>query len=57
MNLPISPEQVHQVFGTDTMQELAAKSGMDTQEVARKLSALLPMAIDHLTPGGVIPKA
>jgi uncharacterized protein YidB (DUF937 family) len=56
-NLPISAQQVHQTFGAETIQALAAKSGLDPQEVAQKLSALLPTAIDKLTPGGVIPKA
>lgn len=55
-NLPISADQVHQVFGADTMQDLAAKAGMGPQHVAQKLSLLLPQAIDALTPGGEIPR-
>jgi uncharacterized protein YidB (DUF937 family) len=52
-NQPISPEQLSQVFGSNgTLQELAAKFGMDPQILAQKLSQVLPQAIDHLTPAG-----
>jgi uncharacterized protein YidB (DUF937 family) len=54
-NQPISPAQVHQVFGSDLISQLAAKAGMNPQDVAAKLSQLLPTAIDKLTPGGSIP--
>ncbi|HVW68104.1 MAG TPA: YidB family protein [Steroidobacteraceae bacterium] len=49
-NLPISPDQVHQVFGADTIKELAARAGLDPQEALQKLSQALPQAIDRLTP-------
>lgn len=53
-NQPISPEQLAQAFGNNgTLQELAARFGMDPQTLAQKLSQALPHAIDHLTPGGV----
>ena len=52
-NQPISPEQLSQVFGSNgTLQELAARFGMDPQTLAQKLSQVLPQAIDHLTPAG-----
>jgi len=56
-NIPISAAQVQQVFGWDMLQDLAIESGMSLPEVAHKLAALLPQAIDRLTPGGVMPKA
>ncbi len=55
-NLPISAEQIHQVFGSDTVQELAAKAGLSPQELAAKLASILPQAIDKMTPGGVAGK-
>jgi uncharacterized protein YidB (DUF937 family) len=55
-NQPLSPDQVHQAFGSDTVKELAAKVGLTPQDLAAKLSAILPQAIDHLTPGGAVPK-
>ncbi len=54
-NQPITPAQVHQAFGADTIQALAAKLGIDPQELAQKLSSALPQAIDKLTPGGAVP--
>ena len=56
-NQPISADQVHQAIGADTIQEIAAKFGLTPQDLAHKLSQVLPQAIDKLTPGGVVPKA
>ena len=53
-NQPISPDQVHQTFG-GVLGQLAAKTGMSPQDLAQKLSHVLPAAIDHLTPNGTIP--
>ncbi len=53
-NQPISPDQVHQVFG-GAITTLATKLGMTPQELAAKVSQHLPAAIDHLTPGGKVP--
>ena len=55
-NQPITADQLHQVLGSGTVQELAAKAGLSVPEFTAKLSQLLPQAIDKLTPGGVIPK-
>ena len=54
-NQPISPEQVHQVFGSDMISQLAAKAGVNPQDLAAKLSQMLPTAIDKLTPAGTVP--
>ena len=54
-NQPISPNQVHQAFGPGILSDLAAKSGLNTQDLAQKLSQLLPQVVDKLTPGGQIP--
>jgi uncharacterized protein YidB (DUF937 family) len=56
-NQPITADQVHQAFGSDTVKQLAAKVGMSPEDLAAKLSAVLPQAIDKLTPGGAVPKA
>ncbi|HTP40422.1 MAG TPA: YidB family protein [Steroidobacteraceae bacterium] len=56
-NQPISPDQVHQVFGADTIAAMAAKLGINPQELTAKLSQALPKAVDHLTPNGVVPPA
>lgn len=54
-NQPISADQLHQVFGSGVIGQLAAKAGMNPQDLAAKLSQVLPTAIDKLTPGGTIP--
>jgi uncharacterized protein YidB (DUF937 family) len=56
-NLPITADQIHQVFGSDTVKELAAKVGLSPDVLAGKLSQILPQAIDKLTPGGALPKS
>jgi uncharacterized protein YidB (DUF937 family) len=56
-NQPITADQIHQAFGSDTVKQLAAKVGLSPEDLAAKLSQILPQAIDKLTPGGVAPKA
>jgi uncharacterized protein YidB (DUF937 family) len=56
-NQAITPDQIHQAFGADTVKELAAKVGLSPDVLAAKLSQVLPQAIDKLTPGGAVPKA
>lgn len=55
-NQAISAEQIHQAFGQDTIAALAAKVGLNPQDLAQRLAQVLPQAIDKLTPGGVVPK-
>ena len=54
-NQPISADQVHQGLGPEVIRELAAKAGMSPQELAQKLSQVLPQVIDKLTPTGSVP--
>ena len=56
-NQPVTGAQVHQAFGPETLGPIAAKLGISTQELAQKLSGVLPQAIDHLTPNGTVPPA
>ncbi len=53
-NHPISPDQLHRVVGYDKLQELGAKLGLSPDEMAAKLSELLPKAIDKMTPRGTV---
>ncbi len=55
-NDPISGADIQRVLGSDLLQQLSAKSGLSQQDLADKLSQVLPHAVDHLTPDGVIPK-
>ena len=56
-NQSISADQVHQARGPDLLQQLSAKSGLSVQDLAQKLSQILPQAVDTMTPGGQVPKA
>src|SRR5579862_231050 len=56
-NLPISADQLHNVLQGGALQELAAKSGMDTTQLAGLFSTLLPHVVDKLTPNGQVPDA
>ena len=54
-NAPISAEQIQQVLGSNTVTQLAAKLGLNPQDVAQKLAQMLPQAVDKMTPAGVLP--
>lgn len=55
-NLPMSPDQVTQVFGADRMGQLAEASGMSQKDAADQLSQILPQLVDGLTPNGALPQ-
>ncbi len=54
-NQPVSADQLTEVLGADRLSELAAKVGMEPDQVAGQLSSVLPGLIDHLTPSGSAP--
>ena len=56
-NLPVSAEQISQVFGNSALGDMAAQRGMPSEQVAGHLANLLPQVIDGLTPGGQLPAA
>ena len=56
-NLPISPAQVQQVFGTNALGDMAKKAGVAAPEAASIVSSLLPQVIDKISPGGKAPAA
>lgn len=56
-NLPISPDQVQSVLHSDVLQNIAAKTGMDSGQVSTMLSQMLPHVVDKLTPNGQVPDA
>jgi len=51
-NPPITGEHVQQVFGNDTVQQVASQLGVPPTQAASGLAALLPTVIDKLTPNG-----
>lgn len=54
-NLPISPDQIKKVLGSDTLSSLAKSAGIGEPETASTLSSLLPQVLDKLSPGGAMP--
>ena len=54
-NDPISAADIQRVLGPDLLQKLSEKSGLSQQDLADKLTQVLPRAVDHLTPNGVVP--
>jgi uncharacterized protein YidB (DUF937 family) len=56
-NQPITADQIHQALGSNTVTELAAKFGLNPQDLAQKLAQALPQVVNRLTPSGVVPKS
>ena len=54
-NMPISLNQLMQVFGADRMQQMAASAGMEQQQFGGRLAEMLPQVVDRLTPEGQLP--
>lgn len=53
-NEPVSPEQIHNLLGAETVQGVAQKMGFNVQQLLPVLAQFMPMVIDKLTPGGQI---
>jgi uncharacterized protein YidB (DUF937 family) len=54
-NLPVTAEQISQILGSDTVRNIARQLGIDPDQAAQQLSAMLPGLIDKLTPNGEVP--
>ena len=54
-NLPITAEQLQQVLDSDTVKQLAAKSNIPVDQLAKLLAQKLPTAVDHASPDGRLP--
>ncbi len=54
-NQAISPQQVQQGIGQETLQRMAAQSGTTVENTSARLADLLPQLVDKLTPGGEVP--
>jgi uncharacterized protein YidB (DUF937 family) len=55
-NQAISGDQLSNALGPDTLSNIAAQLGMNSQDVAGQLSQVLPGLIDQLTPQGQAPE-
>lgn len=54
-NLPISPDQLQSVLGSEKLQSIAAALGISHQEASSQMAELLPQIVDKLTPAGAVP--
>ncbi|HKY64459.1 MAG TPA: YidB family protein [bacterium] len=54
-NQAISPQQIQQGLGQETLQRMAAQTGSTVENTSNRLADLLPQIVDKLTPGGEIP--
>ena len=54
-NIPVSPQQLQNVFGEDQVQTMANQAGMPQGDFLSQLSQHLPNAVNGLTPNGRLP--
>jgi uncharacterized protein YidB (DUF937 family) len=54
-NQAISPASLESAVGSDTIDQLSKKTGMDRNELLGAMSQYLPGLVDHLTPNGRLP--
>jgi uncharacterized protein YidB (DUF937 family) len=55
-NMPVTGDQVSQVFGQDKISEMASQLGMSHGEVTGGLAQILPQLVNHVTPNGQVPQ-
>lgn len=54
-NMPISGDQVGQVFSPEQIQNWAQQAGTTPERMRDVLAQALPHVVDHLTPAGQVP--
>lgn len=54
-NLPVSADQIQSALGNETIQNLASKLGVSTDDISTMVAQYLPGVVDSLTPDGKIP--
>ena len=55
-NLPISPEQLQSVLGSEQVKAIAAKAGISPEAAQNGLAQVLPQLVDKMTPNGEVPE-
>jgi uncharacterized protein YidB (DUF937 family) len=55
-NMNISADQLQQIFGSSTMNDLASQLGMPQEQAGSTMAQLLPELINQLTPQGHVPQ-
>ena len=54
-NQAISPGQLHQALGQETVEDLSQRTGLPHGDLLSQLSNILPGVVDRLTPNGQLP--
>jgi len=54
-NEPVDENEMGQALGPDLLDTLAQQTGLSRDELLKRLSAVLPQAVDHMTPEGRLP--
>lgn len=54
-NKPVTPQQVEQGLGSDTINQVSSQTGVGREEVKTHLAQVLPQLVDRLTPQGNVP--
>jgi uncharacterized protein YidB (DUF937 family) len=55
-NQAVSPDQIKDALGAEGLDQVAAKTGLDVDDLASRISTKMPDAIDSLTPEGEVPE-
>jgi uncharacterized protein YidB (DUF937 family) len=55
-NEPINEREMEQALGHSLIEQLARQTGLDREELLRRLSQTLPQTVDQLTPEGQLPR-
>jgi uncharacterized protein YidB (DUF937 family) len=56
-NMPVSAEQIGQVFSPEQLQGWASQAGTTPDKLQAVLAEALPHAVNHVTPAGHVPEA
>lgn len=54
-NQPVSPQQLRDVFGQDSVDNMASQAGIPSHDFLAQLSQHLPNAVNGMTPDGRLP--
>ena len=54
-NEPVDEAELGGALGPDLLDTLAQQTGLSRQELLKRLSQVLPQAVDHMTPEGRLP--
>lgn len=51
----LTPEQVRQAIGDESLADLTQRTGLSRDELLKRLATAIPKTVDTLTPGGEMP--